>query len=48
MPLLVADIASGRVEDSSSSSQKICLQSKFFVKKKTNTMLPQAILPFTG
>jgi hypothetical protein len=33
---------------SHSFSQKFCTLCKIFVKKKKCTMLPQAILPFTG
>jgi hypothetical protein len=45
---LTGDIASGRAEDSRSFSQKNS-QSEFFCEKdKKSTMLPQAILPFTG
>jgi len=48
IPGLVADIASGRVEDSRSCSQKNS-QGEFFCEQdKNSTMLPQAILPFTG
>jgi len=48
IPGLTEDIASGRVEDSSSFSQKSWTMCNFFVKMKKSTMLPQASLAAIG
>jgi len=48
IPRLVGDIASGSAEEARSFSQKNSLSEFFCEKDKKCTMLPQAMLLFTG
>jgi hypothetical protein len=48
IPCFAGDIASGRAEDSFLVPKNFAQGAKFLGTRKKCTMLPQAILPFTG